>query len=142
MRMARHCVEQQLSHLFFSQFWRGLRKVVEMDAIKDTVGAVRKKKASSKAKGRRGAVKMQQAADEVVDRDCRSLVEALSSNGKKGEMLSARFLYDLAQKAEAAGEGDGARKFRSMALEIANSPEWSGKPVLEETRGEEDGDGS
>ena len=41
-------------------------------------------------------------------------------------MLSAKFLYSLAQFAEAAGEGEGARKIRSMATEWANSPEWEG----------------
>ena len=85
---------------------------------------------------------MQEAADEIVGRDCKPIVEALSKKGKKGEMLSVKFLYDLAQSAEALSEGDGARKFRSMALEIANSPEWNGEPAPEEPGEEDAGDES
>lgn len=69
---------------------------------------------------------MREAADKIVGRDCKPIVEALSSNCKKGQMLSAKFLYGLAQLAESSGEGDGARKFRSIATEWANSPEWKG----------------
>lgn len=69
---------------------------------------------------------MREAADQIVGRDCKPIVEALASNCKKGQMLSAKFLYGLAQLAEASGEGDSARKFRSIATEWANSPEWRG----------------
>lgn len=76
---------------------------------------------------------MREAADEIVSRDCKPIVEALSSNGKKGQMLSAKFLYSLAQSAEASGESEGARKFRSIALEWANSPEWKGDSSEEQS---------
>ena len=69
---------------------------------------------------------MREAADKILGRDCKSIVEALSSNCKKGQMLSTRFLYDLAQFAEQQGEGEDAGIFRSIATEWANSPEWEG----------------
>lgn len=82
---------------------------------------------------------MREAADKIVGRDCKPIVEALSENGKKGQMLSAKFLYSLAQSAEASGEGDGIRKFRSMALELANSPEWKGESAAEEPNDDDEG---
>ena len=69
---------------------------------------------------------MREAADKIVGRDCKPIIDALSTNGKNGNILSAKFLYDLAHTAEESGETDNARKFRSMALELANSPEWKG----------------
>jgi hypothetical protein len=42
------------------------------------------------------------------------------------QILSAKFLYELAHTVEAAGEGESAEKFRSIALELASSPEWRG----------------
>jgi hypothetical protein len=103
---------------------------------------VRSKKASAKKpKVKGGAAHMREVADEIVGRDCKPIVEALSSNSKKGEMQSARFLYDLAQTAEDSGEGEGgAEKFRSIALEWANSPEWKGETKAETADEEEDAD--
>jgi len=83
---------------------------------------------------------MREAADKIVGRDCKPIVEALSSNCKKGQMLSAKFLYGLAQLAETSGEGDSAQKFRSVAAEWANSPEWKGDLEPETPAGEEDTD--
>ncbi len=80
---------------------------------------------------------MREAADKIVGRDCKPIVEALSSNCKKGQAFSAKFLYGLAQQAEASGEGDSARKMRSIATEWANSPEWKGD-LEGETRAEEE----
>jgi hypothetical protein len=93
-----------------------------------------------KAKRKRGAAKMREAADKIVGRDCKPIVEALSSNCKKGQTLSAKFLYGLAQLAEASGEADGARKIRSIATEWANSPEWTGDAQSETPAEEEDVD--
>ncbi len=106
-------------------------KVGQMKAAKPNLVALKKKK-SAPAKRKRGAVKMRETADEILGRDCKPIVEALSSNGKKGQMQSARFLYGLAQTAEASTEGEGgASKFRSIALEWANSPEWKGESETE-----------
>ena len=75
---------------------------------------------------------MREAADKIVGRDCKPIIEALSTNGKKGQTLSAKFLYSLAKSAEEAGEGESAQKFRSMATELANSPQWTGDWPKEE----------
>ena len=99
-----------------------------MNATKPKLVAMEKKKKTSAAEQKRkqGAEKMRDAAAKIVGRDCKPIVEALSSNGKKGQMLSAKFLYQLAEQNEQAGEGESARKFRSMAAELANAPEWNG----------------
>jgi hypothetical protein len=109
-----------------------------MNAAKPEV-AVKGKKATAK-KHKRGAEKMREEADKVVGRDCKSLIEALSENGQKGLMQSAKFLYSLAHSAEELDEdGDGAHKFRSMAMELASSPEWKSNSA-EEKPHEEEGD--
>jgi hypothetical protein len=99
-----------------------------MNATKEKLVVLDKKKKTNakkpKAKRKAGAAKMREAADKIVGRDCKPLIEALSTNGKNGQMLSAKFLYNLAHMAEEAGEAQNARAFRSLALELANSPEW------------------
>ena len=73
-----------------------------MNAAKPKLVAMEKKKKTSSAKRKRkqGAEKMREAAAKIVARDCKPIVEALSSNGKKGQMLSAKFLYQLAEQNE------------------------------------------
>jgi hypothetical protein len=103
-----------------------------MNAGKPKRVALKKAPSVPKSKRERGAAKMQEAADEILSRDCKPLIEALSSNGKKGQTQSAKFLYGLAQTAEASTEGEsGASMFRSIALEWANSPEWKGESETE-----------
>jgi hypothetical protein len=93
-----------------------------MDVVKPKVVAMKGKAARvPKAKRKRGAAKMREAADKIVGRDCKPILEALSSNGQKGQTLSAKFLYGLAQSAEDSDEADGASKFRKVALAWANS---------------------
>jgi hypothetical protein len=100
---------------------------------------MKKKTSTPEQKRKRGAAKMREAADEILNRDCKPIVEALSSNGKKGQMQSVKLLYDLAQTAEVSTEGEGgASKFRSIALEWANSPEWKGESEAEKAD-EQDG---
>ena len=111
-----------------------------MNAVKPKLVAMKKKATAPKAKRKRGAAKMREAADKIVGRDCKPIVEALSSNCKKGQTLSAKFLYGLAQSAEASGEAEGARKIRSIATEWANSPEWQGDSDAESPAEEEDAD--
>ncbi|HMG86451.1 MAG TPA: hypothetical protein VK574_11925 [Terracidiphilus sp.] len=112
-----------------------------MNAVRPKLVAIEKKVTIvPKPKRKRGAAKMREAADKIVGRDCKPIVEALSSNCKKGQMLSAKFLYGLAQLAEASGEGESARKFRSIATEWANSPEWKSELEAETPAEEEEAD--
>ena len=67
---------------------------------------------------------MREEADKVVRRDCKPIVEALSANCKKGQMLSVKFLYDLARQNEDSHKGDEAPATGSIATEWLNSPEW------------------
>jgi len=83
---------------------------------------------------------MREAADKIVGRDCKPIVEALSTNCKKGQTLSAKFLYGLARENEDTGEGDGARNMRSIATEWANSPQWEGDPEADTPAEEEPAD--
>jgi hypothetical protein len=106
-------------------------KLVVMDQKK-------KKTTGKKPRRKKGAAKMREAADKVVGRDCKPIVEALSANGQKGQMQSAKFLYGLAQSLEEAGEGEGARQFRSVATELAMAPEWNGDAAKPDRSDEED----
>ena len=104
------------------------KKLIVLDKKKPT--------SSKKKKPKTGAAKMRKAADDAVGRDCEPIVNALAENGKKGQMLSAKFLYGLAHDAEELGEGESAQTFRSMAFELANLPEWKGDDTEEEREAE------
>jgi hypothetical protein len=112
-----------------------------MKTAKPKLVTMKKKASAPKPQDKRGAAKMREAADEIVGRDCKPIIEALSSNCKNGETLSAKFLYSLAHSAEESTEGEGgASKLRSIATEWANSPEWIGDSEAEETGEEDDAD--
>jgi hypothetical protein len=104
-----------------------------MNAAKPKLVTMKKKASALKPKRKRGAAKMREAADKILGRDCKPIVEALSKNCQKGQSLSAKFLYGLAHSAEESTEGEGTRKFHSIALEWANSPEWKGDSEPEES---------
>jgi hypothetical protein len=104
-----------------------------MNAIKPNVVSIDQKSSETQPKARRGAAQMREAADQVMERDSHQIAEALSTNSKKGQIQSAKFLYQLSEKKEQFGEGEGSRKFRSIAMELANSPEWTEtSPATEE----------
>ena len=98
-------------------------KVVEIEKKQE-----KKNRRTTAPKRKRGAAKMREAADKIIGRECKPIVEALAKNGKNGQIQSAKFLYQLSEGAEASSESDGARNLRSMALELANSPQWEGDP--------------
>ena len=97
-----------------------------MTAAKPRLVPFEKKASDTKAKARSGAAQMRVAADLVMERDCMEIAEALSKNSKNGQNQSARFLYQLSEQNEQSSEGEGAHKSRSMAMELANSPQWTG----------------
>ena len=88
-----------------------------------------KKKAAPKRTRKRGAQKMREAADKVIGRDSKQIAEALSKNGKKGQLQSIKFMYDLSERGAQSAEESGAQKMRSLAAELANAPEWMGEPA-------------
>jgi hypothetical protein len=98
-----------------------------MNASKSKLAIVEKKASDPKTKSRSGAAHMREAADLVMEQGCLEIAEALSKSSKNGQILSAKFLYELSEKKEKAGEGEGAHKFRSMASELANAPQWTGE---------------
>ena len=100
--------------------------VGQMNASKPKLAIVEKKASDSKPKGRSGAAHMRDAADLVMEQDCLEIAEALSKSSKNGQIQSAKFLYELSEQNEKAGEDNAARKFRSMASELANAAEWTG----------------
>ena len=97
-----------------------------MNAIATKLAVVEKKANDTKRKTRNGAAQMREAADLVMQQDCDEIAKALSKNSKDGQIQSAKFLYQLAEQNEDAGEGDGARKLRSMAEELASAALWTG----------------
>jgi hypothetical protein len=113
--------------------------VRHMSASKPKVVEIKKKKIkTTKSKARRGSEKLREAANKVIGRDSKKIAEALSENGKKGQLQSIKFMYDLSEKGAEEDEHEGARKIRSMALELANSPQWTGPSPAEEQ--DEDGE--
>lgn len=107
--------------------------VRQMSASKPKVVEIKKKKSkTTRSKARRGSEKLREAANKVMGRDSKKIAEALSENGKKGQLQSIKFMYDLSEQGAEEDEHEGARKIRSMALELANSPQWTGPSPAEQ----------
>ena len=100
-----------------------------------------KKKAAPKRRKKRGAEKMREAADKVMGRDSKKIAEALSQNGKNGQLPSIKFIYELSEQGAKAQEQSGAQKMRSLAAELANAPEWTGEPAVAKHRDNDDLEG-
>jgi hypothetical protein len=112
--------------------------VGQMNASKQKLAIVEKKASDSKPKGRSGAAHMRDAADLVMEQDCLEIAQALSNSSKNGQIQSAKFLYELSEQNEKAGEDSAARKVRSMALELANAPQWTGGWPEEKHNGDDE----
>jgi hypothetical protein len=97
-----------------------------MNAAKPKLVLLEKQASETKPKSKGGAAQMREAADMFMEQDCLEIAEALSKNSKNGQIQSIKFLYELSERNAQSGEGDGAHKFRSIATEWANSPEWKG----------------
>jgi hypothetical protein len=91
----------------------------------------KKKRKASRSKARRGSEKLREATNKVMSRDSKKIAEALSENGIKGQLQSIKFMYDLSEAGTSADEQEDARKVRSMALELSNSPQWTGPSPAE-----------
>jgi hypothetical protein len=72
-----------------------------------------------------GAEELRRAANKALATNCEAISKRLTSNSAQGNVQSVKFLYELAQLSEDRGEGEGARKFRSMASKWAAEPQWS-----------------
>ena len=100
--------------------------VGQMKATATKLAIVKKKAKDTKSKTRSGAAQMREAADLVMQQDCHEIAKALSKSSKNGQIQSAKFLYELSEQNEKAGDGDDARKLRSMAEELASATQWTG----------------
>lgn len=111
--------------------------VRNMSASKPKIVEIKKKKGkTTRSKPRRGSEKLREAANKVMGRDSKKIGEALSENGKMGQLQSIKFMYDLSASGAKEDEQEGARKIRSMALELANSPQWT-RPLPAEQQDED-----
>lgn len=111
-----------------------------MNALKPKLVESKKKSTNrKKAPAKRGAQKMREAADKIIGRDSKKIAQALSRNGQKGQLPSIKFMYELSETGAASDDHEDAQKIRSMALELASAPEWSG-PVPSETDDDPDED--
>jgi hypothetical protein len=94
----------------------------------------------TKSNTRPGAAELREAVDIFLEHDSMEIAEALSKCSKSGKIQSIQFMYALAKEKEKAGESESAHKFRSIATEWANSPEWKGNLEPETSAEEEDTD--
>jgi|KBSMisStaDraftv2_1062788.scaffolds.fasta_scaffold240765_3 hypothetical protein len=89
----------------------------------------RKKQAGTRTVTKRkspGAEELRKAAGKALAKNSKLIVNNLSSSSVDGNLQSTKLLYELAELSEERGEGQGARKFRSMASKWASEPQWSG----------------
>ena len=111
-----------------------------MNAAKPQLVVIDPKASEKKSHTGRGAAELHEAVDIYLEQDALEVAEALVKSSKSGKIESIKFMYGLAKEKEKAGDGDGARKIRSIATEWANSPEWNGDSEPETSVEEEDAD--
>jgi hypothetical protein len=109
-----------------------------MNAAKPQLVVNNPKTSETKSNAGRGASELREAVDIFLEQDSMEIAEALSKCSKSGKIQSIQFMYALAKEKEKAGESESARKFRSIATEWANSPEWKGDLEPETSAEEED----
>ena len=98
----------------------------KMNALKRKIAIVEKKPRYANFKRKIAAAQMRKAADRILDGNCVAIAEVFSEASQRGHIPSVKLLYALAQENEKTGEGEGARKFRSMAEELAKATQWTG----------------
>ncbi|MFZ0743019.1 MAG: hypothetical protein WAM85_01365 [Terracidiphilus sp.] len=93
--------------------------------------------AKEKKKVPSGAEDMRAAADLVLQKHCMEIAEKLAASSLEGHIQSSRFLYVLADKNQELGVIENTPEFRSLALVLANEPQWPGESSEEtaETEG-------
>jgi hypothetical protein len=110
--------------------------VGQMNIAKPKIVEIKKKGKTNapkrKARAKRGSVKLREAANRVMGRDSKKLAEALAENGKKGQLQSIKFMYEISDDGAEDDEMTGAQKVQSMALKLANAPQWTGPPPTED----------
>lgn len=111
--------------------------VRQMNASTEQVAEIPNADRTKEPKRGSGAAKLREAADKILSRDSQDLAEALSTSGKSGKIQSTKFLYELSDAGDERDEQEDAQKLRSIALELANAPQWTG-PLPSEMDDEED----
>jgi hypothetical protein len=87
----------------------------------------RKKQAGTRSKRKPSvAEQLRRAANKALAENCETIANRLSTSSMEGNLQSTRLLYQLAELSDDRSEGDGVRKFRSMASKWASEPQWSG----------------
>jgi hypothetical protein len=109
-----------------------------MNAAKPMLVVSNQNASETKSNTGRGAAELREAVDIFLEHDSMEIAEALSKCSKSGKIQSIQFMYALAKEKEKAGESESAHKFRSIATEWANSPEWNGDAEAETQAEEED----
>lgn len=102
-----------------------------MSALKPKLVEIKQKpeqkpKKSTSKRRKRGSEKMRDAADKAMASASKDLAKALTENGKKGELPSIKFMYELSEAGAEDKREAGSRKIRDLALELAKAPQWTG----------------
>lgn len=68
--------------------------------------------------------KLNQAAFKIVDENATDIADSLLKSTKKGHVMSARLLVELAEGNVGAEEALTMRPLRSLALQLEAEPQW------------------
>lgn len=83
---------------------------------------------STRKPAAKGAEEMRLAADNALKQHCLEIAKALVNSSLKGHIQSARFLYFLAEGQQKLEAAQVVETLHSLAIELAQQPEWS-EPV-------------
>lgn len=101
--------------------------------------AKKKKAAPKQRKCKQSAARIREAASKVDGNDCALIVSSLLENAKAGNLQSIKLLYSFAHLAEETRESQDASHLPSIAMALANSPQWTGVWPQEEHKQDDDG---
>jgi hypothetical protein len=104
-------------------------QVLEVDDASSITRKGRGKKAERKPPLKSGTERLRRLADRQLLRNSKKLADVLTQQALKGDLASTRVLVGLAERMRQ--EVDTKHPLRSLALELANAPQWEG-PYMDE----------
>ncbi len=113
--------------------------VGQVNEEKPQAVAKKTKAAPKKRKGKQSTARIREAASKVDDKDCAWIVKTLVESAKQGEVKSIKLLCSFAHSAEVAAESEDKSHLPSIAMALANSPQWTGAWPQEEHKQDDEG---
>ena len=84
----------------------------------------RRKQTATKKTGKGPLKKLNEAAFKIVEKEADAIARALMRETRKGHVMSARLLVELAERCGDVEQAEALQPFRALLLDLAAEPEW------------------